>query len=59
MLASHKKDLYFPVATKAEEHHCTELAGNYQDKTIIVKGLDYWLGATPSDERAWKHRVFS
>lgn len=37
MLASHKKDLYFPVATKAEEHHCTELAGNYQDKTLLLK----------------------
>lgn len=53
----HKKDLYFPVAPRAEEYHYIGLVDNYQDKTMIVKRLDYWLGAAPLDERAWKQSI--
>lgn len=47
------------MTMKAEEYLCIGLTGNCQDRTIIVKGPDYWQSAASSDERAWKDRVFS
>lgn len=37
----HTKRLYVSVTTKAEEHLCIGLSGNYKGSTIIIKELDY------------------